>query len=161
MGKSIRALSRPVVEESALSRPAKRRRLKVREREILQQLPGQEASGSGVVSTWRQEAQRPGIFSASNYFYLYYALLPTRPELVPVGKLAGAGECHGYLEEEANDDASSIKNSNSTYEFVGMSATDATLIYLRTYTCACLACRSPLTVSTEFSGCPNLETTGK
>jgi hypothetical protein len=143
------------------TRPAKRRRLKVREREILEQLPGQEASGSGLVRTWRQEAQRPGIFSASNYFYLYYALLPTRPELVPVGELANAGQCHGYLEEEANDDASSIKDSNSTYEFVGMSASDLTLLYLRTYTCACLVCRSPSTVSTEFSGCPNLGTVGK
>ena len=149
------------IEECAPSRPAKRRRLKVREREILEQLPGQEGSGAGVMRTWRQEAQRPGIFSASNYFYLYYALLPTRPKLVAVGKLAEAGECHGHLEEEANDDASSIKDSNSTYEFVGMSASDVTLLYIRTYTCACALCRSPLTVSTEFSGCSNLGTVGK
>ena len=80
---------------------------------------------------------------------------------MPVGELANAGQCHGYLEEEANDDASSIKDSNSTYEFVGMSASDLTLLYLRTYTCACLVCRSPSTVSTEFSGCPNLGTVGK
>ena len=150
-----------LVEGSFASQPAKRRRLKVREREILEQLPGQEASGSGTVRTWTQEAQKPGIFSASNYFYLYYALLPKRPKLVPVGELAEAGECHGYLEEEANDDASSIKDSNSTYEFVGMSTSDATLLYLRTYTCACSICRSPSTVSTEFSGCPNLDTVGK
>jgi hypothetical protein len=141
--------------------PAKRRRLKVREREILEQLPGQEASGRGLVRTWRQEARQPGIFSASNYFYLYYALLPTRPEVVPVGVLAKAGQCHGYLEEAANDDASSIKDSNSTYEFVGTSASDDTLLYLRTYTCACLTCRSPSAVSTELSNCPNMGTVGK
>ena len=141
--------------------PAKRRRLKVREREILEQLPGQEASGSGLIRTWRQEAQRPGIFSASNYFYLYYALLPTRPEVVPVGQLAKVGQCHGYLEEEANDDASSIKDSNSTYEFVGASTSDATLLYLRTYTCACSTCRLPSAVSTELSDCPNMGTVGK
>ena len=66
------------------TRPVKRQQLKVREREILEQLPGQEASGSGLLRTWKQEAQRPGIFSASNYFYLYYALLPMRPDLVQV-----------------------------------------------------------------------------
>ena len=151
----------PLVDESAQSRPAKRQRLKVREREILEQLPGQEASGGGSVRTWRQEAQRPGIFSASNYFYLYYALLPMRPELIAVGELAKVGQCHGYLEEEANDDASSIKNSNSTYEFVGISTSDVTLLYLRTYTCACSICRSPSSVSTESLGCPNLTTVGR
>ena len=78
-----------------------------------------------------------------------------------VGELAKAGQCHGYLEEEANDDAISIKDSNSTYEFVGLSAFDATLLYIRTYACACSVCRLPSTVSTEFSGCPNLNTVGK
>mmetsp|Transcript_7846 Transcript_7846/g.11969 ORF Transcript_7846/g.11969 Transcript_7846/m.11969 type:complete len:318 (-) Transcript_7846:529-1482(-) len=123
------------------------------------QQSGTEAGTSGErrIDEWRQN--EPGMFSASNYFWLYYSANPGLKE-VPVGQLAQPGECHATLDETADVDADSIPGSNSTYEFVGTSVDHPELLYIRTYPCACRKCVEPAAVSTEYSNCPNLGMVG-
>ena len=99
------------------------------------------------------------MFSASNYFWLYYSAKPGLKE-VPVGQLAQPGECHAYLDEAADIDADSIAGSNSTYEFLGTSVDHPDLLYTRTYPCACRKCTDPIAVSIDYSSCPNMDTVG-
>ena len=49
--------------------PPKRARA-ARKLQILTQAPGTEAGSEGVMRTVEQQARRPGLFSASNYFWL-------------------------------------------------------------------------------------------
>jgi hypothetical protein len=113
--------------------------------------------GESRVDQWGQ--REPGMFSASNYFWLYYSAKPGLKE-VPVGQLAKPGECHATLDEDANIDADSIPGSNSTYDFTGASIDHPELLYTRTYACACRKCSEPSSVSVEYSSCPNMTTVG-
>jgi hypothetical protein len=99
------------------------------------------------------------MFTASNYFWLYYSAKPGLKE-VPVGQLAQQGECHATLDEAADIDADSILGSNSTYEFLGTSVDHPELLYTRTYPCACRKCMEPAAVSSDYSNCPNMDTVG-
>jgi len=146
-----------LVEQPA-NLPAKRQRTS-RKVVIISQQSGTEAGTSGErrIDEWRQN--EPGMFSASNYFWLYYSANPGLKE-VPVGQLAQPGECHATLDETADVDADSIPGSNSTYEFVGTSVDHPELLYIRTYPCACRKCVEPAAVSTEYSNCPNLGMVG-
>ena len=89
------------------------------------------------------------MFSASKYFWLYYAALGVRglTDQVAVGTLAEKGQYHAILDDTADVDADSIAGSNSTYEFVGSDAARPELLYTRTYPCVCRRCRDPIAVS--------------
>ena len=120
-----------------------------------------EASANCGESREVQWGQRePGMFSASNYFWLYYSAKPGLKE-VPIGQLAQPGECHATLDEDANIDADSIPGSNSTYDFTGASIDHQELLYTRTYACACRTCCQPSSVSVDYSSCPNITTVGR
>jgi hypothetical protein len=146
------------VEDADLPRKRQRRARKVT---ILSQQPGMEASADCGESREVQWSRRePGMFSASNYFWLYYSSKPGLKE-VPLGQLAAPGECHATLDEDANIDADSIPGSNSTYDFTGTSIDHPELLYTRTYACACRMCREPSSVSVEYTNCPNMTTVGR
>lgn len=147
----------PVVEQPT-EPPAKRQRTS-RKVVVISQQSGTEAGTSGArhINEWGRN--EPGMFSASNYFWLYYSANPGLKE-VPVGQLAQPGECHATLDEAADIDADSIPGSNSTYEFVGTSVDHPELLYIRTYPCACRKCVEPAAVSTEYSNCPNMGMVG-
>jgi hypothetical protein len=89
--------------------------------------------------------RRPGMFTASNYFWLYYAAEGVRGLTKQVGVnegsgphgAAAAGEYHAILSNAAAVDADSIAGSNSTYDFTGTDASRPELLYIRTYSCAC------------------------
>lgn len=141
------------------SPPPKRQRAS-RKVMILLQQPGMEASadnGERRTDEWGQ--REPGMFSAPNYFWLYYSAKPGLKE-VAVGQFAQPGECHGTLDAAANIDADSIPGNNSTYEFIGTSVDHPELLYTRSYPCACPKCRDLSAVRLEYSDCPNMETFG-
>ena len=138
---------------------AKRRRAS-RKVSVVSQQPGTEVGDSGEwrINQWGQG--KPGMFSASNYFWLYYSAKPGLKE-VPVGQLAQQGECHATLDEAADIDADSIPGSNSTYEFDGHTADHPELLYTRIYPCASRRCAEPAAVSSEYASCPNMDTVGR
>ena len=133
-----------------------------------------EASATeGEQRIWTLERKEPGMFTASSYFWLYYSVNP-RTTVIPVAEATGAlaqaghklvpaapGQCHGYLDAAVETDADSIAGSNSTYEFAGISADQPEMLMVRTYSCACPACRATCTISKEFSDCPYMSTVGK
>jgi hypothetical protein len=111
-----------------------------------------------------QQARRPGLFSASNYFWLYYAAAGVAglTDQVAVGTLAEKGQYHAILDDAVDADADSIAGSNSTYEFAGVDAARPEMLYTRTYPCVCPRCRDPdLAVNQEYSDCPHMTTVGK
>ena len=72
------------------AQPPKKQKRAPRTRKILSQAPGLEASEQGVERTEEEHARQPGMFSASNYFWLYYAAagMPGLTKQVEVGQLA-------------------------------------------------------------------------
>ena len=121
-----------------------------------------EASAGGEQREETERPPAPRMFTASNYFWLYYAVAPARGlTVVPVGKLAEAGECHAVLDDAADLDADSIPGSNSTYEFVGACADHPELLYTRTYSCACSQCRELSNISIDYKACPYMSTVGR
>ena len=56
-----------------------------------------EASTEGEMRTEEEQPKRTGLFTASNYFWLYYSAKPGLKK-VAVGELAAAGECHAHLD---------------------------------------------------------------
>ena len=132
--------------------------------QILTQAPGTEAGAAGVLRTEVQKATRgTGMFSASNYFWLYYAAAGVRglTEQVEVGTLAEKGQYHAILDDTADVEADSITGSNSTYEFAGVDAERPELLYTRIYPCVCRRCREPSAVRSEYASCPYMTTVGK
>ena len=146
-------------EAPITAEPAKRHKRTPREVTILSQAPGSEASCAGEERTEVQQRKPPGMFSASNYFWLYYSTRLSA-KVVPVGQLAAEGECHALLDDAEDVDADSIPGSNSTYEFIGARADLPELLFIRTYACACRSCRVPSAVCTEYAACPHLRTVG-
>ena len=162
------------VEPATAGEPPSKRKRKARERQILCQAPGMEASGTaGEQRVEVEGSKRRGMFAAAGYFWLYYSVDPHRKripveeasgELAQAGHklvLAQAGECHGYLDLTVETDADSIEGSNSTYEFAGVCADQPELLYTRTYSCVCASCRGDGTINREYSGCPFMGTVGK
>ena len=145
--------------ESPAEPSAKRQRAS-REVVVTSQQPGTEAGASGERRSDKWGQREPGMFTASNYFWLYYSAKPGLKE-VPVGQLAQQGECHATLDEAADIDADSIPGSNSTYEFVGTSVDHPELLHTRIYPCVCQGCVEPDAVSSEYSSCPNMGTVGR
>ena len=161
-GREWVAATAPVVEAPAPATPAppgKRRKRAAREVTILSQAPGSEAGCAGEERTEVQQRKAPGMFSASNYFWLYYSTRQSAT-VVPVGQLAAEGECHALLDDAEDADADSIPGSNSTYEFIGARADRPELLFTRTYACACRSCREISAVNLEYAACPHLSTVG-
>jgi hypothetical protein len=133
--------------------------------EILEQRPGQEGSLEGKIRSETLGQKEPGLFTAGAYHYLYYAPAPQGDrKIVPTDQIAQPGECHAVLDPAANLDADSVTHSNTTYEFAGIDPAQPELLYTRTFTCACSACRMPLSADvppTAFRQCPYLSQTGR
>ena len=154
------ALDVPTEAEAATAAPPlKKQKRAARTRQILCQAPGTEASSEGEARVEVEKPPRPGLFTASNYFWLYYSAFPGLKE-VPVGQLAEQGQCHGYLDDAMDADADSIPGSNSTYEFSGVCPDQPEMLYTRTYACACRCCRELGKISTDYSACPFMATVG-
>ena len=154
------ALDVPTEAEAAMAAPPlKKQKRAARTRQILCQAPGTEASSEGEARVDVEKPPRPGLFTASNYFWLYYSAFPGLKE-VPVGQLAEQGQCHGYLDDAMDADADSIPGSNSTYEFSGVCPDQPEMLYTRTYACACRCCRELGKINTEYSTCPFMVTVG-
>ena len=160
----------PTHDEVATTEPPRKKaKRKARTRHILTQAPGMEASADGEQRVETEAPRPPGMFTASNYFWLYYASAGVRGLTKKVGINMGSGpggvavegEYHAILDDAADADADSIAGSNSTYEFVGMHSDQPELLYVRTYSCACPTCRVPSTVATDYSCCPYMETVGR
>ena len=109
---------------------------------ILSQGRGEESGTAGTLRTETQASKGPGLFSATAYFWLYYELFPaTGMKVVPVGQLAGEGECHAVLDSAENFDADTIEGSNTLYDFAGIDARQPDLLYARLLPCVCIALR--------------------
>ena len=80
---------------------------------------------------------------------------------MPVGEVAGMGECHAVLDDAAALDADAVKGSNSTYVFAGIDAAKGESVFTCTYLCRCPACRAQPLPCTEYTSCPYILTTGK
>ena len=108
----------------------------------------QEEQAGGEVRVATQRAKEPGIFSASAYFWLYYAVYPAvGVKLVPVGTLCKTElEAHAILDPVENVDADSVTHSNSTYEFAGVEALQPGLLYAKTLPCMCSVCKDPSSI---------------
>ena len=148
----------------AMSTALPKRARAPRKLQIFTQAPGTEAGSEGVMRTVEQQARRPGLFSASRYFWLYYAAagVPGLTDKVEVGTLAERGQYHAILDDSVDMDADSIAGSNSTYEFAGVDAARPELLYTRIYPCVCRRCRDPdLPVREDYSDCPHMTTVGK
>jgi hypothetical protein len=108
---------------------------------------GCEEHEGGEVRLVTQRAKTPGIFTASAYHWLYYAVYPARVELIPVGqKCTSPTEAHSVLDPAENVDADSVANSNSTYEFAGVDPKQAGLLFSKTLPCMCSICRDPSSI---------------
>jgi len=141
--------------------PRKRRRRVI---QITEQAAGQEHTKEGDVREVEQGPRKPGIFTARRYFWGYYA--PANQggstcTVVPLGQVAKPGECHALLDAAANTDADAVAGSNATYEYAGMDAAQPEMLFTRTFTCACAACRRPGTVSVSYRECPFMTSTGR
>ena len=134
-----------VVQETTAEGPPAKKQRRARTRRILTQAPGMEASADGEERIETEAPRQPGMFTASNYFWLYYAAEGVRGLTKQVGVNEGSGphgaaaegEYHAILSNAADVDADSIAGSNSTYDFTGMDASRPELLYIRTYSCAC------------------------
>jgi hypothetical protein len=155
--------------EGDVSQPPLKRKRQARKRRILTQPPGMEADADGEVRIETEAPRQPGIFAASEYFWLYYAADGVQGLTKKVGINQGSGphgsavrgEYHAILLNGADTDADSIAGSNSTYEFAGMHADKPHLLWKRIYSCACSACSEPSSVALDFSHCPNKGTVGR
>ena len=109
---------------------------------------GCEEHEGGEVRVVTQRAKTPGIFTASAYHWLYYAVYPASGvELIPVGqKCTSPAEAHSILDPAENVDADSVANSNSTYEFAGVDPKQAGLLFSKTLPCMCSICRDPSSI---------------
>ena len=135
---------------------------KARSVTVLSQKAGEESSQGGTARTETRTTKEPGLFAASAYFWLYYEVYPaTNMTVVPVGQLAGEGQCHAVLDSAENFDADTVEGSNDMYEFAGTDAKQPDLLYTRVLSCVCTACRNETSVHTEYKGCKYLTTCGK
>ena len=125
-------------------------------------MAGQEHTSEGELRYEQQGRRAPGIFSAAAYFWMYYAPAPQGERtLVKPGERAGPGQCHAVLDPAENVDADSVTASNSTYEFAGIDASQPEMLYTKTFTCACRACRECTSVSLVYRECPYEAFTGR
>lgn len=138
-------------------------RRRSRQVKILQQAAGQEHTSQGETRDVQQGQRSRGIYSASAYFWMYYAPAPQGHQLqrVAPGERAGPGQCHAVLDPAANVDADSVVGSNSTYEFAGIDASQPELLFTKTLTCACPVCRDPTSIALESRGCSFSAFTGR
>ena len=156
------ALAEAETHPSALKMTVQKlRQRRSRQVGILQQAAGQEHTSEGETRLVQQGPRAPGIFSASKYFWMYYAPYPSGLEIVKPGERAGPGQCHAELDAAANVDADSVTGSNSTYCFAGIDANQPDLLYTKTFTCAASCCRDRSTISLDSRGCPFEAFTGR
>lgn len=147
---------------TATTEPRRRSRRTVT---ILQQGAGQEGTTEGQLREEEQK-KRSGIFTASRYFWGYFAPAPTlqgaqQPTIVPVGTIAREGECHAVLDAASNLDADPVPWSNSTYEYAEIDPEQPEMLFTRAFTCACEPCRGKDAVSLQYRDCPYLAYTGR
>ena len=92
----------------------------------MQQAAGQEHTSQGETRDVQQGQRSRGIYSASAYFWMYYAPAPQGHQLqrVAPGERAGPGQCHAVLDPAANVDADSVVGSNSTEAAVAVEVLD-------------------------------------
>lgn len=153
----------------ASDEPPLKKKRRARSRRILTQAPGMEATAGGEQRIELEAPKRPSMFTASNYFWLYYAAEGVQGLTKKVGINQGSGphgtaaigEYHAILSNAVDTDADSISGSNSTYEFAGMHVEQPNLLYVRTYSCACPSCSKPETVNVEYVGCPLISSVGR
>ena len=149
------------VEPATAAHPRCQRRS--RQVEILQQAVGQEHTGEGETRPEQLGQRSPGIFTAQEYFWMFY--VPASQghlyEIVKPGERAGPGQCHAILDAAANVDADSVTASNSTYEYAGIDASRPELLYTKTLTCAAACCRDRSSISLTSRGCPFEAFTGR
>jgi len=123
---------------------------------------GGECRDGGEERIITQKHRAPGIFTASSYFWLYYAVYPASGvSIVPVGTVAGPNEAHGILDPCENYDADAVANSNSTYEFAGVDVDRPGLLYDKTLPCVAPCCREVASISLVNTQCPFWATTGR
>ena len=156
------------VEEASTSSNAKpltiktRATRKLREVRITSKASGDESSDGGEVRVITQRHKELGIFTASSYMWLYYAVYPAPGiSIVPVGTLAGPNEAHAILDPCENYDADAVPNSNATYEFAGVDAERPGLLYSKTLPCVLPGCCRESTMVSLTHSCPFWATTGK
>ena len=148
--------------------PRKRAKRAARTRTILTQAPGLEASAEGESRTETEQPRGARMFTASNYFWLYFAVEPATG-LVKVAVNGGSGphgsaatgECHDVIDNAEDVDADSIHGSNSTYDFAGLTRERPEDLFTRTYSCSCPPCRDVSAISSEYSECHYMSTVGK
>ena len=80
-------------------------------------------------------------------------------KVVPFGKIAAPGECHGLLDPAEDFDADPVEGSNETYEWAGIDASDSGLLHRRQHSCFCPPCRSPAAIRPGHR-CANVATVG-
>mmetsp|Transcript_38432 Transcript_38432/g.63664 ORF Transcript_38432/g.63664 Transcript_38432/m.63664 type:complete len:696 (+) Transcript_38432:3650-5737(+) len=129
---------------------------------ILTKAAGGECRDGGEERIITQKHKQPGIFTASSYMWLYYAVYPaTGVSLVPVGSLAGPNEAHGVLDPCENYDADAVADSNSMYDFAGVDSEQPGLLYSKALPCVAPCCRDIASVSLVNRQCPFWATTGR
>ena len=147
---------------SATATAARKRRAK-RKRTIVAIDRGEEADGIRREENSRVEMRNEvdGIFSATKYHWLFFALPSPNVKVVPWGTVCKPDECHAVLDEREEGDADEVKGSTSLYEFAGINPreTEAEL-YLRCFPCQCMVCRNS-SLSESFEACPNISQTGR
>jgi hypothetical protein len=168
-GEAPLAQAMAVAGKGAVSEPVHKKKRRARERRILTQAPGMEASADGESRIETEAPRQPGTFAASAYFWLYYAADGVKGLTKKVGINEGSGphgsamrgEYHAILLDAADTDADSVPGSNSTYEFAGVRADKPKDLYLRTYACACAVCKEQSSISIESLRCPLVGTVGR
>ena len=151
------------------SEPLCKKKRRARQRRIMTQAPGMEATADGEVRIETEGLRRPRMFAASSYFWLYYAADGVQGLTKKVGINEGSGpygsaprgEYHAILVDAVDTDADSIHGSNSTYDFAGMHSDKPELLYTRTHSCACALCREPRSVAVESCSCPVVSAVGR
>ena len=162
-GVSADAPTNAVMSEAGGERPTKASR-KSRTVRIKTKAPGQEGVDDGETRVVTLSQKSPGIFKATNYFWLFYEVYPaTGVSIVPVGQLAREGEAHAILDATENIDADAVQHSNSTYEFAGVDPLKPGLLYAKTLPCFCTICRNPVSIGllSPLGRCPFWQWTGR
>ena len=138
-----RAQQLPLLRLSRRHRNTKAAKLTRKPRVITSTLKfvGQEDRVGGEIRVVTQQAKQPGIFTASSYFWLYYAVYPgVGVTIVPVGALCKSDrEAHAMLDPVENV-VDAVKYSNSTYELAGVDSSRLGLLYAKTLPCLCSVC---------------------
>ena len=146
-----------------VGKPQHRKRRAKRKRTIVAIDRGEEADGIRREENSRVEMRNEvdGIFSATKYHWLFFALPSPNVKVVPWGTVCKPDECHAVLDEREEGDADEVKGSTSLYEFAGINPreTEAEL-YLRCFPCQCMVCRNS-SLSESFEACPNISQTGR